>query len=51
MFQSRITCKEYKEYLRLLETDEAAALNFKVKYDSTDQWFLEQAHEAYVLKS
>ena len=47
MFQSRITCQERKEYVHLLETDPEAAARFKIRFDRTDQWFLEEVKAAY----
>ena len=46
MFQSRITAHQRQEYLRLLETDPEKANNYKVQFDRTDQWFLEELKES-----
>ena len=42
MFQSRITQHQIEEYITLLDTDPTAAANYKIRFDRTDQWFLEE---------
>lgn len=46
MFQSRITAHQRQEYVRLLETDPEKARVFKLQFDRTDQWFLEELKES-----
>ena len=46
MFQSRITAHQRQEYVRLLETDPEKAKVFKLQFDRTDQWFLEELKES-----
>ena len=46
MFQSRITAHQRQEYVRLLKTDPEKARIFKLQFDRTDQWFLEELKES-----
>ena len=46
MFQSRITAHQRQEYLRLLQSDPEKANQYKVQFDRTDQWFLEELKES-----
>ena len=46
MFQSRITAHQRQEYVRLLQTDPEKANVFKLQFDRTDQWFLEELKES-----
>ena len=46
MFQSRITAHQRQEYVRLLETDPEKARVYKLQFDRTDQWFLEELKES-----
>ena len=48
MFQSRITCKQYYKYMDLLQKDPKAAQRFKIQFDRTDQWFLEEVRNSFV---
>ena len=49
MFQSRITAHQRQEYVRLLETDPEKAKVFKLQFDRTDQWFLEELKDSLEL--
>ena len=46
MFQSAITCKEYKHFISVCQESEEEALKLLVRYTNTDQDFLHEVVNA-----